>query len=231
MTTRSQVISGFNPNKHYAFSHVMPVKYESFIDNMAWIGTLCGAACIAGDAQIKYICEQHLNTLVESGQDARNYAPVKVNDSWEINPFFPGYWVRRKEQYHAGPVGLYWAIRHGADLKTDWVHRPFRLASAMRVMGPAFGYLIRVLPILRQHTNGFMFAYMLVDKTPPRSMKFLTKNNPFYSALYGIRCDYRYPGNAGIWPAKNWPGKEVVKTRTYAPICQLAADFLQGALT
>ena len=227
MTTRSQVISCFDPNKHYAFSHVMPVKYEGFIDGMAWVGTLCGAACIAGDTQVKHICEQHINALVESGQDARNYAPVKVDDSWEISPFFPGYWIKRKPQAFAGPVGLYWALRHGADLKTDWVPRPFRAASMMRLIGPVFGYAVRVIKPLRRHINSFMFAHMLVDKTPPRSMKFLTKNNPFYSALYGVKCDYQYPSNAGIWPAKNWPGKEVVKARTYAPICQLAADLFQ----
>jgi len=228
---RDKVIEGFRPDDGYTYSHVLPFAYTNFIDGMAWVGTLAGACKLVQDKELVDICECYLNNLILVGKDARNFAPTeKSPSSWDISNRMVGYSYKKKPQSFAGPCGLQFAINCGCDIDRQWVHDINLKAKLFCLIATPFGYLIRWVKSLRQHLNSIMFAHMVLDKKPPKSMHFLSKNNPIYSWVFREKCDSIYP-NTGIWPAKDWPyGDRVEKIQQYSPICNLTGIYLQRTL-
>lgn len=227
MGCRSQVLEGFRED--YTYSHVLPFEYTNFIDGMAWVSTLWGAALLVGDDEIAAHCGGFIWNLLEVGPDARNFAPFQVKSSWVMSPNQPGYWFKRKPQSFAGPAALRFAINQGADIEPSRVVDVRGQAKVFRALAWPFGYLIRYVKPLRQHINSVMFAHLIAGARPPKSMHFLAHNNPLYSWLYKERCEALYL-NTGPWPAKDYPGNAEIKTQTYTPVCQLAAEYLQSTL-
>jgi hypothetical protein len=231
MNVRDKVLSSFNSDEKHAWSHTLPYDHSGCIDCMAWLSVLCGAAVRAKDKEIINCTENYINNLILSGENSRAFAPIQVDDSWIQSPGIPGYWIKKKPQSFAGPAAFYWALKQGANLNTSWVPRVSSEAKQMCMVASVFGYFVRWIKPLEQHVNTFMFAHLLLDKKPPKSMKFLSEGNPLYSWLYRDKCNNIYPTHKTIWPAKLWPNREYPdKDIEYSPVCQLAADYLQSEL-
>jgi len=218
---RQQVIDAFDTENHYAFSHVMPHKYTNFIDGLAWLSILAGSANLVGDNKVMKYCDKWCCFLLEISKDARNFAPVQVDDNWKPSNV-AGIWYKEKPQSFAGPCANQW--RHGDrsvfNVKTT--------AMALTFIAPVYGHLVRWIKPLRQHLNSVMFAHMLLNRKPPSSLLFAAKNNMIYSYLYGIKCEAHYR-NTSVWPARNvWDGEE--KETTYQPVCELAGRYMQQYL-
>jgi len=229
MSVRQQVINSFDTKHLCTFSHEIPYRLTNFIDGMAWIGVLAGAAHKAGDTEVEELCKVWLTTVATVGEDARNYAPYQVKDEWLPSKSLSGYWFKEKPQSFAGPAAYHWAIKQGVDLPKDAVRDVEGTAGLLCSAAPVYGWLVKHFTFLRQHFNSFIFAHLLLGKTPPSSMEFSTQNNPFYAYLYGTTVDYTYSMHVSAWPAKHvWGAEE--KNKTYTPVCQLASDYLQSTL-
>jgi hypothetical protein len=256
MTTqevRDQVLSAFNDETYY-YSHVLPFGYTNFIDGLACVGLLCGAAYKVGDTEVAQKCERYLNRLLTVGKNARNFAPMPVSDSWIKSKTIPGYWYKEKPQSFAGPVGLRFAIDNGAHLND-----PFQIKSKARLMacgGWAFGYLVRWMSWLRQHVNSMFLAYLILGKKPASSMMWLCEENPFFSYIAGEKCSVAYPDmnkvsdghtedrdyivplekrKPSAWVFRGWPKSEYIREGVhqgsmYTPTAQLVGDYLQSTL-
>lgn len=249
---RYDVLDAFDDDG--CFYHTTEQNPEGFIDGMAWIGVLCGASLLAGDEVLTYRCTEYLRTLIQVGQNARNFSTRQI-DGWKPAGWL---WYKEKPQNFAGPAGLWFANMCGAGLKTDWVPNPTTTARLLCAVAWPFGLLVKPVSALRQHINSVMMAHMILRKTPPSNLDFLCEGNPLYSFIAGKPCavwyvnrelwsdyeevksdrvhplDLRKPS---VWPFKSWPytaymprylpgGDRSVK---YTPIASLISAYLNHA--
>ena len=252
-SAREKVLSAFHPETFY-YSHVLPFEYDNWIDGMAWVGILCGAAYKVGDTELAGKCEKYLKRLLEVGKDARNFAPTQLKNDWKPSKTIQGYWYEEKPQSFAGPAGLRFAIDNGASLND-----PFQIKSRARLMvlgGWSFGYLVRWFSWLRQHVNSMFLAYLVLGKKPPTSMLWLCEDNPFYSYIAGVKCETVYPDmhrmsegetversevvplckrKPSSWVFRQWLKGEYIregdqKLSEYTPAAELVGFYLQSTL-
>lgn len=230
MTTRDRVIQAFWKVEGVTyFSHEEPFHLTNFIDGMAWLGVLAGAARIAKDPEVEGLCVAWLNTLSQVGPDARNFSPRNLDDSWVPSESIPGLWYKPKPQSFAGPAALHWAYSLDVPVEVENIPAPYTYAQLLCWVADWYGKAVKHFEFLRQHINSLMFAHLLLRKRPPNSLIFAAKDNPLYSYLFGIPCNAVYSDRAGAWPAKNvWGAGE--KDQVYTPVCQLAAEYLQSSL-
>ena len=250
---REEVLKAFHPETYY-YSQFLPFGYTNWIDGMAWVGLLCGASYRVGDRELAGKCELYLNRLMIVGKDARNFAPMQVEDNWLPSKSLPGYWFKQKAQSFAGPTGLRFAIDNGAQLND-----PFLIKNQARWMvqgGWAFGYLVRWVRWLHQYLNSMFTAYLILGERPASSMLWLCEENPFFSFIAGKKCLGTYPDmrrtsggyteerdhivplvqckpNAWIFrrgPYSEYVREGVTQDASYTPTAQLVADYLQSTL-
>jgi len=251
---RKLVLEAFNKENYY-YSHTLPFAYSGWIDGMAWVGLLCGACRLVGDTELAEKCEGYLKNLLKVGPDARNYAPMQVDDSWVPSETMEGFWYRKKAQAFAGPAALQFAINCGAKLKT-----PFNIgfrAWVMRLLNPLFGYLVRWFHWFRQHINSQFIAHLLNGSKPPKSMLWMCEENTFFSYIAGIECQVSYPAvwkrymegetvdtdkvqplrlaKPSAWIFRRWPkdkyeGQPPYRTESYTPTAMVVGEYLQRHL-
>lgn len=247
---RQKVVQSFDPESG-AYSHVTPYKVTHFIDGMAWVGMLSAAAHMSDDTVIAHLADRYLQKLCNLGSDVRSFSPYKISDRWESRGDL---FVLRKEQAFAGPAALWFAIENGANIDPKDIKKPEFMSKLLVMTSGIIGILIKynIIASLRQHVNTIMFAHLLQDKTPPRSMKFLTYDNPLYAYVYGeLRGTTEWPPlretenghtdelkelvpmkdrKPGAWPAKNWPHKKYVPSGPeigdeFTPTCELISYY------
>lgn len=190
---RQEVLDAFEVSTGYYF-HRIPHRYENFIDGMAWVGILSGACHLVGDDELAWKCDRYLRTLVEVGRDARNFAPVRVGDSWRKSESLPGYWYREKPQVNAGPLGLAFAKKQGAEVSVpDYLQEKVDSALKLRYLAWGFGWLVKYFSWGRQHINTMFLPFLLKGDIPPSTMEWLAEENPFFSYIFGKRCNVEYP--------------------------------------
>jgi len=229
MAIRDEVIQAFRPTDGFTYSHKLPFQYSNFIDGMAWVGFLCGAAHIIKDAEVIELTEGYLNNLDLVGDDARNFAPSICRPEWEKSTTMPGFSFKRKPQAFAGNAAIAWAISKGA--KVNKGKSVMLQAILMCLVAFPYGLLIRI-GLLRQHINSMMFAHLMLGIKPPCTMKFLAKDNPVYQYIFktDIDTNFMYP-NTGAWPAKDWPtDKPELEVELYTPLCSLVGVYLGNSL-
>jgi len=252
---RAKVLSAFDPDTYY-YSHELPFSYDGgFIDGMAWVGLLCGAAYKVGDLELAQAAERYLGRLLAVGPDARNFAPQKLDTDWVASATVPGYWYSVKPQSFAGPAALRFAIDNGAHLND-----PFQAKSKARTfvaVGPVFGWAVSKWfgSWLQQHVNTMFLAYLILNKKPASSMRWLCEDNPFFQYIAGEKCVTEYPDPArtsdgksedtkdivplkdrkpSAWIFRNWPKTRYIRsgspTKEYTPVWQVVGDYLQSTL-
>lgn len=252
---RNEVLNSFNDENGY-FYHQYPHGYSNFIDGMAWIGLLCGACLKVGDTELAEKCTRYLNILINVGKDARNFAPFPVKDNWKKSKNIEGLWYKEKPQSAAGPLGLMFAVKNGANIDVpDYLKRKYEIKVNMHRFGFFFGYLVRCIPKLKQHINTMFLSYLLAEKKPSSSMKFLIEENPLFSYIYGRFCNVEYPDNTKLnnvkstqeddvvplkyaepssWIFRRDPFKKVVDAEKgilkYTRVAELVGDYLQSTL-
>lgn len=226
---RQQVIAGFRPDEGFSYSHILPFAYSNFIDGMAWVSILSGSCRLVKDDVLADICDKYLQTLIDVGKDARNFAPFQVKDDWKHSPTMLGYWYKEKPQAFAGPCALYWAISCGSTVDPKGLAIPDGTARWLCRLAPLYGLLFRHISGLRQHMNSIMFAHLLIGKRPPDNMAWITAENMVYSYIYSRRCEANYP-NTGAWPAKDIAFDRTEKAQKYTPTCDLAGRYMQMSL-
>ena len=226
---RSEVIAAFEPSI-YAYSNMTPYVTNNFIDSKYMLCILAVACEKAGDTEIQNLCNKSLNMLADVGKDARTYAnSTPSSGTWKESKTHLSLYYKEKPQASAGNMMAQWARQNGITVTVD--EDKTLIAKSLCLIAPLYGYVIRWIPKLRQHINTVFLSHLLLGKTPPNSMHFLAVDNPFYSWLYGEKCNIKYPVDKGAWPAKIWPdGDYPSKGKEYSPVCQLAADFLQSTL-
>jgi hypothetical protein len=252
---RAKVLRAFHPDTG-RYSHVLPWRESDFIDGMAWVGALTGAAAKAGDADLVAAGTKYLLTLATVGYDVRDYADHFV-DGWYVSDVIPGYFYKRDPQAFAGPAMYYWARKQGVELpEVPWMEDPSGLAKLYVACGWLFGALVKPVSFLRQHVNSIWFAHLLLGKKPASTMLWMAKDNPFYSAIAGIKCEADYPTltkwsmaeereekeilpmidrQPSAWVVKQWPYTRYVRLGTpaaeeYTPAAPLAGYYLQETL-
>lgn len=255
---RKATLDAFDKNT-LVYYHSKPYQYSNFIDGMAWVGILCGAAYKEGDLELARMAERYLNRLLLIGPNARNFAPEKVDDSWKESPTIDGYWYKEKPQSFAGPVGVYFAKKMGANIdipESSKLPDPHGTARLFTLIAPIFGHLVYYIPWLRQHVNSMFLAHLLLDKKPPESMEYLSKENPFFSYMFAIPCVVSYPEvsrysqgrtvtqsnivplrdrKPSSWVFRNWPYDLYIKEGEvlpieYTPIWMVVGEYLQNTL-
>jgi len=233
------------------YSQFIPWQMTDYIDGLCHLSILLGAMTKYGKAPLDLheLTSQWIIQLDMLGVFVRNVSPVKPNPSWTEHK---GVWVKAKPQSFAGPAALHWAAPN-----TAWKNgRPTVTAWTMVLTAPLFGYLVKPISGLRQHINSVFLAHLLLGKKPPRSMSWLAEWNPFYSYIYGRKCEVTWPTNRrtsagyeeeknlpqalafrkpGSWPVKQWPYKNYIRSgapvnRYYTPVCELACLYLQETL-
>ena len=249
---RQEVLAAFG--KDYYFYHRKPYEYEDFIDGMAWVGLLCGAALIAKDTEVVKQCEGYLRNILRVGEDARNYVPVKLNNKYVLS--LTGYYYREGQEF-AGPAGLHFAVSNGADIDNPYEDKIIGMARARTRWGYPFGWWCKWGKYPRQHINSMFIAYLIQGKRPSSSMKWMTKYNPFFSYIYGkkmtptawpeMRRTSRgynetrkevvplHLGKPSSWLFRKDPFSEYVREGekdqySYTPIARLTAEYLQEDL-
>jgi len=236
MSVRGEVLRGLREvGPFVTYSHVLPFQYTGFIDGQAWGGVGLGSALIAGDQELADYFKNYLVSMIKMGKHTRNFAPEMVGDDW-VPADVSGWFRKVKPQAFAGPCALAWANKQGADIDPKWVPDVTSMAKLYCFIAPIFKFLLSLhwgdKYWFRQHVNSVMFAHLLLDKKPPKNLKFLAKDNMVYSYIFKeyIGTDHQYPTNAGPWPAKNWPGSKVEKASRYTPLCQLCGQYMQESL-
>lgn len=253
---RMKVIRAFDAETFYYYSSY-PLAYSNFIDGMAWVGLLCGAALKVGDTIVSDLCVKYLRRLLEVGTNARTFAPLPVEDDWIQSDFIEGFWYKQKAQSFAGPAGLTFAIQCGAPLQC-----PYDVKSQAKMMtyaGFPFGILVKYISGLEQHINSMWLAHLILNKKPASTMKWMIEENPFYGYIAGKKISVTYPNESrylngetvrrdfivplewrkpNTWIFRNYPYDEFVDTSgthercatQYTPIWMLTAEYLQSTL-
>jgi hypothetical protein len=227
---REEVIHAFNPDEACGYSAVKPFQYTGFIDGMAWVGMLCGASYLVNDKKLADLSECFINNLLLVGKDARTFAPSdKALDGWKSSKKMPGYSYKEKKQSMAGPIAALWAKKCGAniDFEDDSMYWKARLIC---MISPLYGSLLKKLDAMRQHVNTVFFCHLLLDKKPPKSLKYLTENNTVYSYIFKKHCGESIYRNTGPWPAKDLPDNPKEVKDKYVQTCSLTGIYLQRHL-
>lgn len=237
-SARSEVIQAFDPVTS-CYYHMTDHRHHGFIDGMAWVGLMTGAAKRYGDKCLEELGTTYLTTLLKVGTDARNYARYRVNDEWISSINIAGYWFLRKPQAFAGPAGLHYAGL-GAKPQCKW------MLLAAWVYGLTY-------PLFESHLNSIMLAHLIHDKKPPSTMRKLYESNPFYAAIAGIKSAVKYPSiyrytqattekrneiqpfelcEPSSWPFRrnpyNWyTSAGEPQQEGYVPIWQVVGEYLQ----
>ena len=257
---RLQTINAFNQDNHY-YNSSSPYGYSNFIDGMAWVGLMVGACMQAGDTHLADMGVQFLNRLLEVGPDARTFAPLQAAPEWIKSITIEGLWYKKKAQSFAGPAGLAFAVKNGAAIATsgrELIDKAHKSAKTLRKFGWVFGHLCKWLKWPRQHINSMFLAYLIAEKTPPSSMRWLAADNPFYEYIYGKKLNTAYPDPRKLmqgatkvrkdivplakrkvctWVFRIFPYNEYVDMnnqgygyQAYTPIWQVTAEYLQQQL-
>jgi len=251
---RSKVFEAYDDDTGYFYSEI-PHRYNGYIDGMAWNTVLIGACRKIGDIELAVKAERYVQTIIDVADDARTYAPHQEDKSWKMSPNIPGYWYKEKPQSHAGPLGLKFAMDNGAQLNVPYyLQEKWRSSMKLTKIGWAFGYSVRYITALRQHINTMFTAYLAKGKKPPRSMRWMYEENPYYSYIGGKKCEIEYPDMHKMENKKKTKCKDVqhmkyTKPTTwifrrdpyakyegtkgnleYTPIARLAAEYLQRTL-
>ena len=192
---------------HFYYYHTSNKEYSDFIDGMAWVGIMTGVAYKLRHMDLAMKGEGYLKNILAVAPDARNYAPIKVNDKWQASNNMPGFYFREKPQSYAGPFGLSYAISQGAD-----IDNPFDVdgvAKTMTSLGLFFGVLVKHLSFLEQHINTIWLAHLHRRKRPAGTMLWMCEENPFYSYIAGKKCDAKYPDPRRYENGRNEETKKV----------------------
>lgn len=237
------------------FYHIIPHGYSNFIDGMAWVGLLCGASLKVGNQILIKKCERYLQTLIDVGKDARNYAPLPVKNDWKESQTMPGMWYKEDPQSSAGPLGLEFALQNGANINIpEYLQKSIEQAKKLTTWGFVFGLSSRAISPLRQHLNTMFMAYLINGKKPPLTMRWAYKENPFFSYVGGEKCSVKYPDNRKLkdeikikkhavaelektkpnaWVFRRDPFIEYTGEPTsmqYVPIWMVVGEYLQNTL-
>ena len=258
---RVKMLDAFDPYTG-AYSHVTPYKQTHFIDGMAWVSLVAGAAHRFGDTEVEKKCSQFLNILTTLSAthyndplSLRAFGPTDISGRWVQHG---KYWVLRKPQAFAGPAAYNWARKQGCalgyDVDTPWTASLFTNG----LFAWMFGHATKFISGLEQHMNSVMLAHLLKDDRPPKSMRWMAENNPFWSIITG---DDFYTSNfppmtdmqggrtidkgeptefhqrdPGPWPGKNHPHKmyqydipPAPAGDEYTPACWLFCYYMRSA--
>jgi len=244
----------FNDSNGY-FYHTIPHGYSNFIDGMAWVGLLCGASYKVGNIPLAKKCETYLQNLIDVGKDARNYAPLPVQDNWVASQSMPGMWYKEDPQSSAGPLGLQYAINCGAQINVpDYLQNKIEQAKKLTTWGFVFGISARSVSSLRQHLNTMFMAYLVKGKSPSWSLRWAYKENPFFSFVGRKKCSVKYPSNiklSNVTKITSWAVTELEYSKPnawvfrrdpfveyrgdptsqqYVPIWMVVGEYLQSTL-
>lgn len=254
---RSLVLQAINPDNFY-YSHILPPAYTNWIDGLAWGSLMRGAALLKEDFELASLFYEYTERIMTVGKDARNYAPIKVDEDWLMSSIMPGFWYKRKPQSFAGPVALKWSNRCAKLRNKPQVEDPFDIDVKAKLMistGWLFGSLCRWFEYPRQHINSYWLAYLYFGKKPPKAMLWMAEENPFFSFIAGQKCVVEYPNYCRVsegyevvretvvpiskcepsaWIFRRDPFREYVRqgsiTKCYTPIWQVVGDYLQEML-
>jgi len=255
--TRDLLLNAYHPDNFYYY-HMSTKKYDSgFIDGMAWNSLGIAAAHLVGDTELEKLMGGYLYNLVMVGPDSRNYAPEKVGDNWVQSPTVPGYWYKKKPQSSAGPLGMYFANRVGANVKFEGdLKKKAEASLQLTKVGFPFGVAVRYVSGLRQHINTMFMAYLAKGKKPPFTMSWVADGNPFFSYIFGKKCEVEYPPLTAnrdgrsvtqkkvvplkdrkpcSWIFRIYPNNKYIQDgelldQSYTPIFRVVADYLQSTL-
>ena len=239
----NKVISAFGPDGTYR--HVLN-KPVSGIDNVLLLSLLAGAAYIADDQDVLYLCRQWLYRAWSIDIDCRNW-DTQPHSGWKSSGKY--YWDR-KPQEMAGPLAVGWAYKVGALNNDPWKRCKFNRDIKAYILSHFYGLFFRIKP-MRQHINTWMLACLFCG-TFPRKADFFTIYNPFYSYINGNKCNVEeYPlykttetekKNDPIpmlqrkrtqFPYKQYPTVAWIdqdKSHEYTPTAILTARYLQSSL-
>ena len=200
---------------HFYYFHTSNKDYSDFIDGMAWVGLMTGVARKLRHYDLAKKGEGYINNILKVGKDARNYAPIKVNDKWQRSDSMPGFYYRMKPQSYAGPFGLAYAVSQGAH-----IDNPFNIdgtAKMMTSLGLFFGVLVKHVSFLEQHISTMWLAHLHRRKRPAGTMLWMCEENPFFSYIAGKKCDAKYPEPRRYTEGQNVQKKEVQKLHDAKP--------------
>jgi len=239
---RIEVIKAFDPMSG-CYYHMDDYRHHNFIDGMAWVGLLTGAARRKDDKCLTELGATYLGKLLAVGPDARNYALHQVSDDWKTSTSMPGYWYLQKPQSFAGPAALHYA---------GLGPRP-AMAKVFTLLGWVYGL---TYPLFESHLNSIMMAYLVTNKKPASTLEKLYLSNPFYAAIAGIKVSQEYPPlqrytegftkrsstivplancEPSSWvfrrnPYNEYYAKGVPEAVGYTPIWQVVGEYLQELL-
>jgi hypothetical protein len=211
---RQVVLDAFNEVDGY-YNHQKPYGYADYIDGMGHIGVLVGAALMVGDAELAEKGERYLKTLLAVGKDARNYAPLQSKPDWVASTTMPGFYYIQKAQDFAGPAGLNFAVRCGAQ-----TGNPFDIESKAKMLvslGWLFGYAVKYVSALKQHINSMWLAHLVLCRKPAESMMWMCEENPFYSYIAGKKCSVEHPSLCRFINGDSKTEKQVVPLKNAKP--------------
>lgn len=185
---RRKILKAFDP-ENANYSHVTPHQYTGYIDGLFHVGLLHAAAFLADDQEILIPAARYLYTLAALGPDVRNYRP-DPSPGWQHDEL-SGFWVKRKPQAMAGPLALAIGRRLGVHIPQKWTTvfpKPSTVLLVHPVIAGLYGAVVRYTPFrqaLAQHLNTVFLAHMAEGLTPPDSLRWAAKGNPFYAFAYG----------------------------------------------
>ena len=197
---RYKVLDAFDPLTG-AYSHVTPYQQNHFIDGMAWVSLLAGAARLYGDVKVEAKCVQYLNTLTFLGNihygdplALRSFGPGPISNRWNHHG---KHYTLKKPQAFAGPAAYCWARDQGCKFDETGIEKPKMTGLfTNKLFSTIFGYAATWISPLRQHINSVMLAHLLEDDKPPKSLRYYSQNNPFYSVITGEDYyTYAFPPN------------------------------------
>ena len=251
---RTKVLDAYDSDTGYYYSTI-PHVYNEFIDGMAWNTPLIAACYKVGDLELAAKAEKYVQTIINVGKDARTFAPHKVDDEWLESSSIPGMWYKEKPQSHAGPLGLKFAMDNGAQLMVpDYLKEKWESGIKLTKIGWAFGFSVKYISGLKQHINTMFSAYLAKGKKPSWTMRWMYKENPYFSYIGRKKCVVEYPDMHKLNNVKKTKCKKVVdmkyakpttwifrrdpltkyegdkSDREYTPIARLTGEYLQMSL-
>ena len=253
-TVRTKVKEAYNLDNGYFYSTI-PHVYNEYIDGMAWNAPLIAACLKIGDRELAALAQRYVQTIINVGKGARTFAPIKVDDEWKKSETIPGLWYKEKPQSHAGPLGLKFAIDSGARIQVpDYLKEKWKRSIKLTRLGWAFGFSVKYISALKQHTNTMFSSYLAKGKKPSWSMRWMYKENPYFSYIGRKKCVVEYPDMRKLTNTKKTKSKKVVEMKytkpttwlfrrdprasyegdptniEYVPIARLTAEYLQMTL-
>jgi len=252
---RTKVLNAYDPVTGYFYSTI-PHVYNEFIDGMAWNTPLIAGCYKVGDTELASKAEKYVQTIIDVGKDARTFAPHKVDDEWLQSSSIPGMWYKEKAQSYAGPLGLKFAMDNGAQLMvSDYLKDKWESGIKLTKIGWAFGLSVKYISGLKQHINTMFSAYLAKGSKPSWTMRWMYKENPYFSYIGRKKCIVEYPdmhklagdykktkckkvvdmkyAKPTTWIFRRDPLVKYEGEKTdveYTPIARLTAEYLQASL-